>query len=261
MAGLIRWVRTPLPWRPSKLRFDVDAMRSPGLAQVAVHAHAHRAARLAPLEAGRREDPVEPLGLGGALDQARARHHEGGDHRAATLRDRGRRAQVLEPAVRARADEDAVHPHLATAASRARAPCTRASAPRSPGARGRRRAAGSGTRSVMASASCGLVPHVTVGAISLAARLTSRSKAAPGSEGSVRQYASAWPQRSPAGRVGPPLEVRVRRLVGRDHAGARARLDRHVADRHALVHGHAGERRARVLDRVARRRPPRRSAR
>ena len=25
-----RWVRPPLPWRPSKLRLDVDALRSPG---------------------------------------------------------------------------------------------------------------------------------------------------------------------------------------------------------------------------------------
>ena len=28
--GETRWVRPPLPWRPSKLRFDVDAARSPG---------------------------------------------------------------------------------------------------------------------------------------------------------------------------------------------------------------------------------------
>src|SRR5581483_4350232 len=29
-AGLTRCVRPPLPWRPSKFRFDVDAQRSPG---------------------------------------------------------------------------------------------------------------------------------------------------------------------------------------------------------------------------------------
>src|SRR5271167_4634273 len=29
IAGLIRWVRAPLPWRPSKLRLDVEAQRSP----------------------------------------------------------------------------------------------------------------------------------------------------------------------------------------------------------------------------------------
>src|SRR3954468_1576511 len=30
IAGLTRWVRTPRPWRFSKLRGDVDAQRSPG---------------------------------------------------------------------------------------------------------------------------------------------------------------------------------------------------------------------------------------
>src|SRR6202035_4696359 len=29
MAGLTRWVRAPLPWRPAKLRFDVEAQRCP----------------------------------------------------------------------------------------------------------------------------------------------------------------------------------------------------------------------------------------
>src|SRR5260370_26307755 len=30
IAGLIKWVRAPLPWRPTKLRLDVEAQRSPG---------------------------------------------------------------------------------------------------------------------------------------------------------------------------------------------------------------------------------------
>src|SRR5213078_4019498 len=30
ISGLTRWVRPPRPWRPSKLRFDVEAQRSPG---------------------------------------------------------------------------------------------------------------------------------------------------------------------------------------------------------------------------------------
>src|SRR5207302_6067283 len=29
-AGDTRWVRPPAPWRPSKLRLDVEAQRSPG---------------------------------------------------------------------------------------------------------------------------------------------------------------------------------------------------------------------------------------
>src|SRR2546426_7140689 len=40
---------------------------------VRVHAEAHRAAGLAPVEAGLGEDPIEPLELGLLLDQHRAR--------------------------------------------------------------------------------------------------------------------------------------------------------------------------------------------
>src|SRR5213078_1170778 len=79
---------------------------------LAVHPHAHRAARLAPLEAGRDEDAVEPFGLGRALDQPRARHDPRGHRGAAPLHHPCDRAQVLEPAVGAGADEDAIHPDL-----------------------------------------------------------------------------------------------------------------------------------------------------
>ena len=47
------------------------------------------------------------------------------------------------------------------------------------------------------------------------------------------------------------LEVRERRLVGRDHARPGAPLDRHVADRHPLLHREAANRLTRVLDDVA----------
>ena len=56
MAGERRWVRPPRPWRPSKLRLLVEAQRSPGCEDVGVHAEAHGAAGLAPLEAGGLED-------------------------------------------------------------------------------------------------------------------------------------------------------------------------------------------------------------
>ena len=75
-AGETRCVRPPLPWRPSKLRFDVDAQRSPGRELVGVHRQAHRAPGLAPLEAGGGEHLVEALGLGLGLHLHRARHHQ-----------------------------------------------------------------------------------------------------------------------------------------------------------------------------------------
>src|SRR2546425_11825738 len=65
-------------------------------------------------------------------------------------------------------------------------------------------AAGSGTRAVIGSASWGLVPQVTVGAISLAASCTSRSNVAPGSLGSAFHTASACRHASPLGASGRP---------------------------------------------------------
>ena len=50
-SGDTRCVRAPLPCRPSKLRLDVEALRSPGGQLVRVHAQAHRAAGVAPLRA------------------------------------------------------------------------------------------------------------------------------------------------------------------------------------------------------------------
>src|SRR3954465_15062495 len=74
-----------------------------GLEDVGVHAQAHRAAGRAPVEAGRLEDLVEPLGLGLGAHGLRAGH----DHRVhalgdlAALDERGGRAQVADPRVRA----------------------------------------------------------------------------------------------------------------------------------------------------------------
>src|SRR5690606_11249627 len=75
---------------------------------VGVHRQAHRAAGLAPLEAGVEEDAIEPLLLGLRLHQARARH----DHRQLDVRrllpsahHGGRLAQVFDARIGARTDE------------------------------------------------------------------------------------------------------------------------------------------------------------
>ena len=64
ICGETRCERAPRPWRPSKLRFEVEATRSPGRRDVRVHAQAHRAAGAAPVEPGPPEHLVEPLPLG-----------------------------------------------------------------------------------------------------------------------------------------------------------------------------------------------------
>src|SRR5215510_7542311 len=88
---------------------------------VAVHSYAHGAARIAPFEPRRREDLVQPLGLRGLLHEAGAGDDPCLDHRAPPLRDSGSRAQILEAAVGARADEDAVDLDLGQQHARAEA--------------------------------------------------------------------------------------------------------------------------------------------
>src|SRR5262245_44935703 len=73
---------------------------------------AHRAARLPPLEARLGEDAVEPLNLGRLTDEAGARHDPRRHHGASSLRHTGGGAEILQPAVRARADEDAIDRHV-----------------------------------------------------------------------------------------------------------------------------------------------------
>src|SRR5260370_36552268 len=77
---------------------------------IAVDREAHRAARLAPLEARFLEDAVEPLGLGLALDGLGAWHDPGRDARRhlAALRQGSGLLDVGEATVGAGADEHPV---------------------------------------------------------------------------------------------------------------------------------------------------------
>ena len=113
------------------------------------------------------------------------------------------------------------------------------------------RASGSGTRPSIVTVCDGLVPHDTYGRSSDASMRTSRSKrrAVVG-----RKRAPLVERALPVlalGRVLALLDVRVRRLVRRDHSRARARLDRHVADGHAAFHRERADRGAAVLDDLA----------
>ena len=68
----------------------------------------------------------------------------------------------------------------------------------------------------------------------------------------ARRYISQAPFGSKISiRMGPALDVGEGRVVGSDHAGPSAALDRHVADRHAPFHRQRTDRRAPVLDHVA----------
>ena len=75
--------------------------------------------------------------------------------------------------------------------------------------------------------------------------------AAPASVGSCASRATARSQAAPCGARGAFFEIGVGGLVGRDHAGARAGFDGHVADGHALVHVERANGLAAILDDVA----------
>ncbi len=124
---------------------------------VGVHGQAHRAAGAAPLEAGLREDLVQPLRFGGAADRLRARDDERLDvRRDAAAADEPRRLlEIRQASVRARADEGDVDP--------------RALDPRCPRSNPMNASASSSAfaaiGSLMPTDCPGLMPQVTVGSI------------------------------------------------------------------------------------------------
>ena len=102
-------MRPPRPWRPSKLRLRGGGAALAGLQDVGVHAEAHGAAGLAPLEAGGLEDLVQAFFFGLRLTAC-----EPGTTMARTLVATwwpltigGGGAQVFDAAVGAGAEEDA----------------------------------------------------------------------------------------------------------------------------------------------------------
>ena len=114
-AGDTRWVRAPLPCRPSKFRLDVDAQRSPGARLVGIHPQAHRATGVTPLRACGGEDLVQILGFGllpnshGAWDDQHP--HTVGDPTA--TQNLSHRSQVFDTTVGTRTDKDGIHRDVA----------------------------------------------------------------------------------------------------------------------------------------------------
>ena len=221
-AGETRCVRPPRPWRPSKFRFDVDAQRSPGASVSGFMArhieHPARATRTPP----RVKIAVEPLGLGLRLHPLRARHAERTDP-GLTCPPRSTSAaitEVLDPRVRARADEHGVDRDRREVACRAPDPCTRARAP-PPRAPGGRELARVGHREADRGATWpGLVPQVTWVSMTWASSRTSASNIAPVVAPRAPPAATASSNSAPDRCVGPPFEVGERVLVGGDHARA-----------------------------------------
>ena len=250
IAGLMRWVRAPGPCRPSKFRLEVDATRSPGRAAspfIATHIEHPGSRHSKPASRKTRSRPS-------ASAARRTRPDPGTTIAGTTARrprsDRGRRAQVLEPAVRARPDEDAIdsnrferdaglEPHVRERTGQAVAP------DRIPHRRGVGHGAGDGPAVLRARAprddrrnlggvdrDLPVEPRIRVGR----ERPPFRERASP----------VVAPRRER-----PAFEVGVGRLVRCDHPCAGARLDRHVAEGHPSFDRERADRGARVLERVA----------
>ena len=151
-----------------------------------------------------------PFGFGGALDRLRSGHDQRAHRRRHVVAagDARRLAQVLDPRVRARADEDAVDRNRVDRRARRRAPCRPAPARWLARALRRGRAAGSGTRAgdrrdhVGARAPGDERRHGRGVDVHLAVEAWRRDRTR-----SSRQRATAAVQASPRGRVRPALEV------------------------------------------------------
>mmetsp|Transcript_21030 Transcript_21030/g.62929 ORF Transcript_21030/g.62929 Transcript_21030/m.62929 type:complete len:464 (-) Transcript_21030:754-2145(-) len=219
---------------------------------VGVHGQAHGAAGLAPVKARLDEDLVKALSLCLSLDQSRARHYHcvcvGRD--LAALGDRRGGTNVLDARVGARTDEDLVDLEALQRGARGKAhvvegACHRRSARRvglagrvwhhaSDGAHVLRRRAPRDCRRNVLAAECDLL---VILCIRVGRQLS------PGVHRPVKQVALRG--------HGPSAQVVKGNLVRRDHAGARAALNRHVADRHARLHRQRRNCVARKLNHVA----------
>ena len=206
-GGETRWVRPPRPCRPSKLRLDVDAERSPGRERVRVHAQAHRAAGGPPLGAGGGEDLVQALQLGLLRDLRPSRAPRASGRRRRPCGRAARRPRRAGPRCRPLVQEP--RKTVSTATSRSGVPGVRpmyASA-RSAAARsaGSANCAGSGTPAPSGTPWPGLVPQVTNGLSAAASSTTSVSKVAPG-VGAQRPPVrpARRPSRRPAARAAGP---------------------------------------------------------
>ena len=123
-AGETRWVRPPRPWRPSKLRFEVEAQRSPGDSLsgfMARHIEQPGSRHSKPAAA---KTLSSPSASAWAFTRCEPGHDQGPQPGAdvAALEDGGGRPEVLDPRVGARADEDRVDGDLPQRACRPSSP-------------------------------------------------------------------------------------------------------------------------------------------
>ena len=183
MAGLIRWVRPPLTLPSLEIAVRGRGATLARLEPVVVHGHAHRAAGIAPFEAGVEEDAVEPLRLG-LHAHARPSPARRSPRRRARLgcpatTDAATRRSSMRPFVQ----EPMKTRSMAMSAKRRagrQAHVSEAALHLGAADRVLLRCAGSGTRPVIGAVSPGLVPQETCGDSAETSSSTSRSNARVG---------------------------------------------------------------------------------
>src|SRR3984957_7776478 len=215
----------------------------------AVRAETHRATRFAPFESGLFENDVQALRLRLRLNQAGTRNDPPAHvfmHLAAG-RDRRRAAQVLDPPVRAGADENAIDCNRVETVARLEVHVFQRSlhalTPFRARGLGRIRNGPIDRHDILrASAPCHHRGNLRTIETDLAveACLKIGWKLAPARKRPVPFFAFR--------RVGPPSQIGESGLIRRDHSCTRAGLDRHVADGETPLHRQTGDRRARIFD-------------
>ena len=204
MTGLKRWVRPPAPWRPSKLRLEVDAQRSlsPSLSGFIARHMEHPGCRQS-MPASRRilSSPSSSACSLTRPEPGTTMHRPSRCGATflpltteATARMSSMRPLVQEPMKTwSTGSESSRWPILSSSPMYPRA---RSYAVRFAGSSS---SAGSGTTAVMGAVCSGDVPHVSVGAMSAASMYTSLSNLAPASVASPRQYSHARSHSSESG--------------------------------------------------------------
>ena len=205
-SGETRWVRPPLPCRPSKLRLDVDAARSPGLnwsGFMPRHIEQPAARHSAPASLKTTSRPSDS-----ACSRTRAE--------PGTTSIRTESATWWPLITSAAARRSSIRPlvqeprnTVSTAISRIRWPGCSAmyssalvAAVRSASSA---KVSGSGTAAPSGTPWPGLVPQVTNGVSWPRQDRPRRRRARPGRSASVCQYATAASQSSPSGACGRPF--------------------------------------------------------
>src|SRR5438128_452314 len=208
IGGLIRCVRPPRPWRPSKLRFEVEAQRSP-LCNMSAFIPRHiehpelrhsnpasRKTRSSPSRSACAFTCCDPGTTIARTPGATCRRPSPRTTRAAARRS-SMRALVQEPRNtrsigRPASRVPGASPMYSSALDTARRSSSVG------------KSAGSGTAPVTSVTMPGFVPHVTWGATAQASSVMQASYAAPGSVASCRHASTARAHAAPVGARGRP---------------------------------------------------------